>query len=72
VKAVDSYTKAAEQGHPKAMYLLGVCYGRKGIPVKDLDKAMQYYKMAAEKGNAQAQYYLASVMNKGFALRKTK
>ena len=47
-KAVRWYTQAAEQGMPRAQYLLGWCFENgKGVE-KDLDRALHLYRQAAE------------------------
>ena len=54
-KAVEWYTKAAEQGNAVAQYNLGVCYNfGKGVE-KDLQKAIEWYTKAAEQGDEDAQ-----------------
>ena len=54
-KAVEWYTKAAEQGHAQAQNNLGDCYdGGDGV-AQDYSKAVEWYRKAAEQGNAVAQ-----------------
>lgn len=55
-KALEWWTRAAAQGHPKAQYNLGMMYssGGDGVP-KDAAKAAQWYQKAAEQGDADAQ-----------------
>jgi TPR repeat protein len=51
---VKWYRKAAEQGHGKGQFNLGLCYGKgEGVP-KDLSEAVTWYRMAAEQGHASA------------------
>lgn len=47
-KAVEWYTKAAEQGHAAAQYNLGNCYYDGEGVEKDLQKAIEWYTKAAE------------------------
>src|ERR1035441_9834041 len=55
----------AEQGDPKAQYLLGgmYSYGR-GVP-QDYTEAARWYRSAAEQGEASAQYSLGRAHYKG-------
>jgi len=55
-KALDWYTKAAEQGFAKAQYNLGLIYveGGEGIP-QDYNKGLDWLTKAAEQGLAEAQ-----------------
>lgn len=53
-KAVEWFTKAAEQGYAEAQLFLGECYEEgKGVKQND-NKAVEYYQMAAMQDNAQA------------------
>ena len=62
-KAVEWYTKAAEQGHAKAQFNLGLCY-EYGIGVeKDLIKAMEWYTKASKHGYEKAKERLLSIKN---------
>ena len=54
-KAVEWYTKAAEQGHAAAQYNLGNCYYDGEGVEKDLQKAIEWYTKAAEQGDEDAQ-----------------
>ncbi len=54
-KAVEYFTKAAEQGHASAQADLGDCYFNGDGVYKDSDKAVEWYRKAAEQGNASAQ-----------------
>ena len=54
-KAVEWFSKAAEQGYASAQFNLGVCYEfGKGVP-KDDKKAVEWFSKAAEQGYASAQ-----------------
>ncbi len=54
-KAVEYFTKAAEQGHASAQADLGDCYFYGYGVYKDSDKAVEWYRKAAEQGNAGGQ-----------------
>jgi TPR repeat protein len=56
--AVSWYLKAAELGHAKAMYSLGVlCERGVGMPV-DARAAASWYRKAAEFGHAEAMCFV--------------
>ena len=57
-KAVEWYTKAAEQEDADAQSKLGWCYYNGDGVVMDKAKAVEWYRKAAEQGNAYAQYNL--------------
>ena len=58
-KAVEWYSKAAENGSPLAHLNLAICY-REGHGVEqDIDKAIELYTKAAELGDEKAPYELA-------------
>jgi len=72
-EAFRCFSKAAEQGHVKAQYLLGMHYGNgQGVP-KDKEKAFYWYTKAAEQGYAEAQgvlgfcYYYGNSVPKDYA-----
>ena len=57
-EALKWFRMAAEQGHAKAQFNLGVMYARgRGVP-KDGAEAVKWYRMAAEQGDARGQYNL--------------
>ena len=57
-KAIDWYTKSAEQGYAKAQYNLGWMYDNgRGVPQDD-KQAVYWYTKSAEQGFAVAQYNL--------------
>lgn len=60
-KAIDWYTKAADQGFALAESNLGVIYEIGGTVDRDLKKAEQLYLKAAEQGDASAQHNLAAM-----------
>jgi TPR repeat protein len=48
--AIDLLSKSAEQGHPRAMFVLGTIYENgTGVP-KNIDKAIELYRKADAKG----------------------
>ncbi len=66
--AVAPCTKAAEQGHAKAQYNLGVMYDiGNGVPEDDA-KAVEWYSKAAEQGHAKAQYELGTMYYHGYGV----
>ena len=71
--AVDSFRKAANQGHSDAQFHLGQCYYYgKGVSTK-YALAAYYYSLAAEKGHIEAQsclgkcYYLGEGVKKNYS-----
>ena len=69
-KAVEWYTKAAEQGNASSQYSLGICY-YKGYGVeKDYQKAVEWWTKAAEQGNASAQNNLGICYYNGYGVEK--
>ena len=57
-KAVACFRRAAEHGHAKAQFNLGVCYDKgQGVP-QDYAEAARWYRMSAEQGDAKAQFNL--------------
>ncbi len=64
-KAADLFRKAAERGHGKAQYNLGVCYD-KGEGVKqDREQAVIWFTKAAEQGDKDAQHNLGVCYENG-------
>ena len=62
-KAAYWYEKAAEHGHPKAQYSLGVMYlYEKGI--KDREKGIYWLEKSAESGNEYAIEELKEIARK--------
>ena len=53
-KALEWYTKAAEQGDATAQYNLGACYEYGEGVEQDMEKAVELYRKAAEQGDADA------------------
>jgi uncharacterized protein len=58
--AVKEYTALAEQGNPKAQFILGKMYMLgQGVP-RDSDEAIKWLKPAAAQGDADAQFFLGA------------
>ena len=63
-EAVKYYRKAAEAGHAKAQYNLGVCYDEGVGVAKDPAQAFAWYSKAAEKGNKDAKAALQALQDR--------
>jgi TPR repeat protein len=64
-EAVKWLLQAAEQGHAKAQFELGLLYGMgEGIP-QDTEEAVKWYRQAAEQGYAKAQFVLGLLYGMG-------
>ena len=63
--AVAKLRPAAEKGHKKAQYRMGVCYDKGRGVEEDNTKAFQWYAKAAAQGHAKAQYQLGRCYKKG-------
>jgi TPR repeat protein len=69
-KAVEWYTKAAEQGYGEAQLKLGLCYAYGRMGVKQVyEKAVEWFTKAAEQGHAEAQIYLAYCYENGAGVK---
>ena len=64
-EALESYRKAAEQGHPGAQFLLGGMYFYGLGVAKDDAEAVKWYRKAAEQGDEGAQHKLGLMYAKG-------
>lgn len=64
-KAAPWFEKAAEQGHPQAMRVLGRWLIRGNVIDKDLDKGILLLRLAVEKGDGRAHYFLGDAYEKG-------
>ena len=65
-KAVEWYTKAAEQGNAQGQFNLGYMYRNgKGV-TKDDKKAVEWYTKSAEQGNAHGQNNLGYMYENGY------
>lgn len=58
-------TKAAEQGHAKAQFNLGLKYFTGQGFLQDNKQALVWFSKAAEQGDAEAQYYLGLMYDHG-------
>jgi len=70
-KALEWYTKAANQGNALAQFYVGRRYadGALNIP-KDYKKALEWYTKAANQGNAQAQLNIGIMYQDGLGVPK--
>lgn len=58
-KSIDLYKLAAEQGHPKAQFNIGLYYIQE-VPSSE-NEAKKWFKLAAEQGLVEAQFALGSI-----------
>jgi len=71
-QAVPKLKAAAEKGHKKAQYRLGLCYD-KGRGVKEDDKlAFSWYQKSAAQNFAKAQYQVGKCYKDGEGVEKDK
>ena len=71
-KAVPKLKTAAERGHKKAQYRLGLCYDKgKGVTENDT-QAFQWYSKSAAQGYAKAQYQLGKCYKDGEGVAKDR
>ena len=71
-KAVPKLKAAAEKGHKKAQYRLGLCYD-KGKGVKEDDQmAVKWYAKSAAQNYAKAQYQLGKCYKDGEGVEKNR
>ena len=71
VEAIKWLHHAADKGHVKAQYNLGVIYTKGDVVVKDLREAAKWFYSAAEQGYPNAQYYLGIFYGKGYGLSQS-
>ncbi|MGK0289022.1 MAG: TPR repeat protein [bacterium] len=72
-KAIRWYKKAAELGHNKAQYSLGVIYQYKlGYQQKDYTSAASWYRKSAVQGNKEAQYNIGFLYEIGKGVGKSQ
>lgn len=64
-QAVEYYRLAAEQGHARAQYNLGICYDNGHGVKQDYNEAVKWYRKAAEQGHAEAQNGLGACYEDG-------
>ena len=72
IKAVEWFTKAAEQGYDKAQFMLGSCYYNGVAVEEDKNKAVEWYQKAAEQGFDKAQYKLGNCYACGYGIEKKR
>jgi TPR repeat protein len=53
-KAVELFTRAAEQGHARAQCVLGLCFRQGRGVAQDKEKAVEWYTRAAKQGDEMA------------------
>ena len=71
-KAIEKLMPAAEKGHKKAQYRLGLCYDKgKGV-AEDDTQAVKWYAKAAAQGYAKAQYQLGKCYKDGEGIEKDR
>ena len=69
-RALEIFTRLAEQGDADAQFALGVMYANgKGVP-KDASQAAAWYRKAAEQGDAKAQFNLGLMYANGEGVPK--
>ena len=71
-KAVPKLKAAAEKGHKKAQYRLGLCYDKgKGVAENDA-LAFQWYSKSAAQGYHKAQYQVGKCYKDGEGVEKDR
>ena len=63
-RAFEYFAKAADKGHAKAQYNLGVLYDRGEGTAQNYEQAFEWYSRAAEQGYPPAEYNLAHLYKK--------
>jgi TPR repeat protein len=69
-KAIEQYTKAANQGLAEAQYDLGFCYSQGEGVAQDKAEAAKFYRKAADRGLAEAQTALGLCYETGDGVQK--
>ncbi len=69
-KAFEVLNVLSKQGHPDALFLLGLMYERGTATDPDPGKAYELYVMAADKGHPNAQVALAGLLRDGRGVAK--
>ena len=69
-QAINYYQKAAELGHQRAMFDLGMFYQNGHLVEQDYVEAIKWYEMAANKGYAAAMYGLGGLYFNGLGVKK--
>lgn len=72
-KAIEWYSKAADQGHAESGYRLGLIYykGVGGFKI-DLGKGFHYISMAAKANHKRSQAHLAEMYENGHGIKQSK
>jgi TPR repeat protein len=65
VQAFQWFRKAADQGHAKAQYCLGLMHDLGEVVAQDRAQAVKFYRLAAAQGHVKAQYTLAERYDRG-------
>ena len=60
-KAIDYYSRSADQNYAEAQYKLGNIYSEEQSDLHDIRKAIHYYSLAANQNYAKAQYKLGNI-----------
>ncbi len=68
--AVLLWQSAAEQGHVKAQYNLGVAYARGVGTIASMNQAVKWWRHAALQGSTDAQYNLGLIYSQGQGVEK--
>jgi TPR repeat protein len=69
-EALNCYRKAAERGHGKAQFNLGICYSSGTGVAPDASEAVDWFRKAAEQGVPEAQTMLACCYTEGRGVTK--
>jgi hypothetical protein len=68
--ALDSFRRAADNGHAPSQFQLGNLYAQGDGAAQDFHKAVKWYRKAAEQGLAEAQYALSCHYFSGIGIAK--
>lgn len=68
--ALAAFRQAAEEGNPKAFFLLGAMHENGEGTNRDYSQAMAWYLKAAERGDAAAQSNIGTLYEKGQGVQK--
>ena len=69
-QAFPKLKAAAEKGHKKAQYRVGLCYDKGRGVTEDDAKAVDWYQKAVDQGYAKAQYQLGKCYKNGEGIAK--
>ena len=70
VGALRKWREAAEKGHAKAMFSIGVIYSRGQDVQQDNAEALRWYTKAADKGYARAMYAIGFLYDNGQGVKQ--